>query len=180
MGPFVDGLGAKAGPLVFQFPPLGAPLNREPERFAVMLGSFLADLPRGPHYAVELRDRGLIGPAYFAALAGAGAVHCFNVHPRMETLAAQRRGAGQDVGGPLVARWMLNGALQYEQAIERYEPFTKIVDEDRVSRATLAEMGRAAANRGREVVIIANNKAEGSAPLSIFNLARSIADLLGG
>ena len=178
VGPFVEGLGAKAGPLLFQFPPLGTPLQREPERFALMLGSFLGELPRGPQYAVELRDRGLLCDDYFAALEQAGATHCYSVHPRMESVPAQRRAGRADEGGPLVVRWMLNGALEYGQAVERYEPFSHLVDEDPVSRGTLAGMCAGAARKGRDVVVIANNKAEGSAPLTIFELARSIADRL--
>ena len=51
VAPFVEGLGPKAGALLFQFSPqdLGVP-----ERFADELRAFLCALPRGPVYAVEL------------------------------------------------------------------------------------------------------------------------------
>ena len=61
IAPYVAGLGERAGPLVFQFPPQGERLRSNPERFAARLERFLGALPRGPWYAVELRDRELFG-----------------------------------------------------------------------------------------------------------------------
>ena len=177
VAPFVEGLGAKAGPLVFQFPPLPPEHVREPERFAETLGRFLAALPAGPWYAVELRDAALLGEPYFAALDGAGARHCFSRHPRMPPIAEQLRAAGPRRGGPVVVRWMLHPGLGYEQALRRYEPFTKLVDEDPETRETLAALCTDPDLGIRPIVIIANNKAEGSAPLTVFELARSIASL---
>ena len=57
VAPLVEGLGAKAGPLVFQFPPQGASVVKHPGRFADRIGSFLAALQGGTPTAVELRDR---------------------------------------------------------------------------------------------------------------------------
>jgi uncharacterized protein YecE (DUF72 family) len=180
VGPFVEGLGDKAGPLVFQFPPLGPRLTREPPRFAERLGEFLAALPRGPLYAVELRDGEMLGTDYFAALEAAGAIHCYGVHTRMPPVTEQWRLAGGEVRGPLVVRWMLHCGLQYEQALERYEPFSRLVDEDPASRAALADLCVEHVQRGEEIVIVANNKAEGSAPWTVFRLAAAVADRLGG
>ena len=174
VAPFVEGLGPKGGPLVFQFPPLGTRLTREPARFAVMLGEFLAALPRGPLYAVELRDRELFGPEYLAALDAAGARHCLNVHPRAPAASEQRRMLESRSDGALVARWMLGSGRGYEEAMRRYEPFSRLVDEDRPNRETLAETCLEHALRGRDVVLVANNKAEGSAPLTVFRLAEEI------
>lgn len=179
VGPFVDGLGEKAGPLVFQLPPLEASLTREPSRFAERLGRFLEALPRGPWYAVEPRDADVLCPEYFAALRASGATHGFSVHPRLPPIDVQRRLAGDDAGGPLVVRWMLHGGLHYQQALERYEPFSRLVDEDPTSRSALAGLCADRARRGEESVIVANNKAEGSAPWTVFRLAEAIADRLG-
>jgi len=178
VGPFVEGLGARAGPLVFQFPPLGARIRKEPARFAERLGTFLEALPRGPLYAVELRDRELFGDEYVAALRAAGARHCLNVHPRMPPVAEQRQRTAALGDGPLVVRWMLHSGLEYEQAVERYEPFSRLVDEDPDSRVALAELCVSQIVRRQPVVIVANNKAEGSAPLTICKLAGSIVERL--
>jgi uncharacterized protein YecE (DUF72 family) len=178
VSPFVEGLGDKAGPLVFQFPPVGADHTKEPSRFAERLENFLGALPRGPLYAVELRNRELLCADYVAALESGGATHCFNVHPRMPSLHVQREVAAPLTGGPLIARWMLHSGLEYEQARQRYEPFSKIVDEDPDARHALAEMAIDHSIRRKIVIIVANNKAEGSAPLTVFKLAASIVSKL--
>jgi uncharacterized protein YecE (DUF72 family) len=176
VAPFVEGLGAKAGALVFQLVPLGARITSEPARFAARLGEFLRALPRGPAYAVELRDRALLCPEYAEALAAGGAVHCVNVHPRMPAVADQRRLVDPaDASRPLVIRWMLGPGLGYEEARARYEPFSRLVDEDPESREPIAELCIEHMLRGREVIVVANNKAEGSAPLTVGQLARAIA-----
>jgi len=174
VAPFVEGLGRKAGPLLFQFPPLGNRWTRDPARFAVALGEFLAALPPGPLYSVELRNRELFGPEYLAALDAVGARHCLNVHPRAPGASEQRRACETAAAGPFIARWMLGSGLGYEQALDRYEPFSELVDEDVSSRKLLARCCVEEAARGLEVVVVANNKAEGSAPLSIFRLAEEI------
>jgi uncharacterized protein YecE (DUF72 family) len=170
--PCLAGLGAKAGPLVFQFPPLPRPWPQEPERFAAALSRFLGALPPGPLYAVELRNAELLSAAYAAVLANAGAVHCVGVHPRMPGVAAQRAMAPH---GPLVARWNLHGGFRYEEAKARYAPFDRLVDEDPDSRAALAGLAVDAVAGGQAAFVVVNNKAEGSAPLSVIRLAEAIA-----
>ena len=76
--------------------------------------------------------------------------------------------------GPLVVRWNLHPTQGYEQAKDRYAPFDKLVDEDRPTRNALAKLARESLASRRDVFIIANNKAEGSAPLSLFALAKGI------
>jgi uncharacterized protein YecE (DUF72 family) len=179
VSPFVEGLREKGGTLLFQFPPLGARIAREPSRFAERLGGFLESLPRGPRYTVELRNRELLGDDYFAALRNAGAGHCYAVHPRMPSIAEQRRMAGPGDDGPLTIRWMLHAGLGYEQALSRYEPFTRLVDEDPENREELADLCVERIQAGQPVIVVANNKAEGSAPLTVFSLANSILGRMG-
>ena len=177
--PMVAGLGEQAGVLLFQFPPQGAPITRNPGRFAEKLHGFLEALPPGPHYAVELRDGKLLGSDYFQALAASGAHHGYTVHPRMPALAEQRRMNPRRDEGPLFVRWMLHSGFAYEQAKARYDPFDRLVDEDAETRESLAAMCVEADLRGNPTIVIVNNKAEGSAPRSIFKLAGRIAELRG-
>jgi uncharacterized protein YecE (DUF72 family) len=176
--PALDGLGEKAGPLVFQFPPLGRRLVSQLRQTTARIAAFLATLPRRDAiYAVEVRDPELACADFAAAIGAAGGVPCLAIHARMPPVAEQARALGLDLPGdgpPLVARWNLHAGRQYEQAKADYFPFDRLVEEDRASRVALAALARAAAAAGRDVFITINNKAEGSAPLSVARLAAAI------
>ena len=173
VGPMQEGLGELAGPLLFQFAPLDLTILGGPGRFAERLHAFLAALPRGPLYAVELRTKGALSRDYAAALADLGVVHCLNVHPTMPEPREQveRLGESFQRAPALVARWMLGAGLRYQDAKLRYAPFDRVVDPDLLARESLSELLGADA---RPRYLVVNNKAEGCAPRSIAALARSL------
>lgn len=174
--PMVAGLGDRAGPLLFQFSPMGIRGDIAAESTIRRMGEFLAQLPRGPLYAVELRDAALARPSWGAMLRDTGAVHCYSVHPSMPTLAVQARCAPPHAQRAIVCRWMLHGGFGYEEARARYEPFDRIVDPDPASLQGFASLCAQATAHSMDSWVIVNNKAEGSAPLSVLRLARAIAD----
>lgn len=177
VAPATAGLGSKAGPLVFQFPPLGRRLVADPPRLIARIAAFMTMLPRGPLYAVEVRDPELVTADFAAALADTGGVPCLAVHARMPPVADQAAvfaRATQAARGPLVVRWNLHAGRGYEEAKAGYFPFSDLVEEDLPSRRELARLARAAASAGREAFITINNKAEGSAPRSVAALAAAI------
>jgi uncharacterized protein YecE (DUF72 family) len=174
VGPCLEGLGGKTGAILFQFPPQPLAELGAPEAFAERLHGFLARLPRGARYAVELRTRTLFTDAYAAALVAAGAVHCLNVHPAMPGVLAQRALANGSKEPTWIVRWMLHPGFDYESARKRYAPFDRLVDEDRTTRSSLARICLEGSQAGKEVYVLINNKAEGSAPLSAFALAAAI------
>lgn len=174
VGPALEGLGATAGPLLFQFPPLGRTLTRSPERFIAQLQEFLGRLPQGPLYAVEVRDDRVITRRFFAALKEAGARYCLGVHPRMPPVAAQAAAMSGFGPGPLIVRWNLKAGYSYEEAKVRFTPFDRLIDEDSATRESIARLCTAALAAGQECTVIANNKAEGSAPLTLIRLAQAI------
>jgi uncharacterized protein YecE (DUF72 family) len=165
--PLRQALGPKLGALLFQFPP-GA---REPRHFVARLGEFLSALPAGVCYAVELRDPELLGSEYEAALRAAGAMHCCNVHSRMPPVDEQVRSSAK---GPLLIRWMLHPGDDYESAGARYAPFDRLRQPDKLNRDRIAAMVSAGLSAGRDVHVVAANNAEGSAPLTLRELAKTI------
>lgn len=174
IAPLVKGLGPKLGAVLFQFSPLGNRYTRDPETFVARLGEFLTALPRGPVYAVELRDPEILGAHYEDALAAAGAVHCSTVHSRMPPVDRQVLG-GQIHTGPLIIRWMLQPGDDYESAGARFAPFNRIMEADKLSRGRIAKLVKGGLSSGRDVYVMAANNAEGSAPLTLFELATAIA-----
>jgi len=172
VGPLVEGLGAKLGVVLFQFPPQDVGPGGA---FAARLGAFLERLPKGPTYAVELRNADLVSAAYGEALAAVGGVHVHNVWSSMPAIADQARRLPPATRRPLVLRWLFPRGDSYEEAGARYAPFSRLVDEDVGSRSAVAELvGRALAHDVPALVTV-DNKAEGCAPESVARLARAIA-----
>jgi uncharacterized protein YecE (DUF72 family) len=180
LGPLTTALGPRAGVVLFQFPPLGPRLSRHARRFADALHDFLAVLPPGPARAVELRDRGLYRPEVYDALYAAGATPCLSAHPAAPELPEQIACLRPEHPAPLVVRWMLRRDLTYEAAKRRYAPFDRLRDGDPVTRGQIAQTVARWLARERRVYVIANNKAEGSAPLTLLALARAIDAAFGG
>ena len=184
--PCLEGLGAKAGPLVFQVSPLPRGLVAEVATLVERLAAFFSALPRelGKHrplYALELRNAELLTPRLMRMLAGAGVRYCVGLHDRMPEIERQvvaLRTLDGESPGPLVVRWNLHRGFLYQAAKQRYEPFDRLVDEDSETRRILARMAADAFKAKQKVWITANNKAEGSAPLSLLKLAQEIAQIL--
>jgi uncharacterized protein YecE (DUF72 family) len=184
--PCLEGLGGKAGPLVFQVSPLPRGLVEEAPLLIERLAAFFAALPRElgklkPLYALELRNAELLTPRLMRMLREQGVRYCVGLHDRMPE--AERQDAALvaldgDAPGDLVVRWNLHRGFLYQAAKQRYEPFDRLVDEDLETRRVLARMAARAFKAGRKVWITANNKAEGSAPLSLAKLAEEIANNL--
>ncbi|KVF25056.1 DUF72 domain-containing protein [Burkholderia cepacia] len=182
--PCLEGLGRKAGVLVFQFSPLPDQLLAQPAALIDRLAAFFAALPPlppdadGTRYAIEIRDASLLTPRFIRALAALGVRYCVGLHARMPDALRQAAALALldgDAPGPLIVRWSLHSGFKYEQAKAKYEPFDKLVDEDPATRSALAELAARYALAGQPVIITINNKAEGSAPLSCIALAREIA-----
>jgi uncharacterized protein YecE (DUF72 family) len=169
--PAIDGLGAWLGTVVFQLPPQSPMVLGGPARFAMRLRAFLRELPAGPPYALEIRNRELLSLDLARALADTGAVPCFTVHPAMPPLDVQAAALAPALASPLVVRWMLGDGQDYEAARDRYAPFDRIVDPDPDTRARVVELVRRAP---RPAYVLINNKAEGSAPASAVLLARAL------
>jgi hypothetical protein len=136
-------------------------------------------LPRGVQYAVELRNRELLTPAYGAALADVGAVHCHNAWSFMPSVLAQARQLPKETRKPLVLRWLLRRNDRFAAASERYAPFSRIVSEDPETRAEVASLVGKALRHAVPALVLLDNKAEGCAPLSVELLARALVPELG-
>ena len=181
--PAVEGLGAKGGPLLFQFTPTNYSNERARRAFIDRLSKFLGALPtldanEGAFYAVEVRDRNLVSTELGEVLATHRAVPCLTVHPSTPSLTEQSQALALDPTRPLVMRWMLRGNHAYAEAKDLYAPFDKLAETDDTSRDDLALLATAALQAGLGAWIVVNNKAEGCAPLSVERIARCLAQRL--
>ncbi|MET0795184.1 MAG: DUF72 domain-containing protein, partial [Polyangiaceae bacterium] len=147
----------------------------EPRAFADRLQAFLEQLPRGTPYAVELRNPELLTPDYARALASSGAVHAHNVWGAMPSVLAQARLIPPVARRPLIVRWLMRRGDDYEGARSRFLPFTRLAEPDLFSRNDIATLISKALAHQVPAFVLVNNKAEGCAPASVFELARAIA-----
>lgn len=184
--PAMEGLGHKLGALVFQISPLPGALldamSETVERLHALLGAMppLSEVARDAVIGVEVRDAGWLTPAFTAALLGTGATYCLGLHPRMPPIGDQLPILRALWPGPLLCRWNLNprhGVFGYAPARAQYAPFDRIVDADPATREVLSRVIAGTARAGQPVYVTVNNKAEGSAPLSVAALAQAVAEL---
>ena len=187
--PALAGLGTRIGALVFQLSPLPTPWLDRMDELLDRLGRMLDALPKlasaapGAVVAVEVRNPQFLTPAFAAMLKAAGATYCLGLHPRMPLVTDQLPILRALWPGPLVCRWSLNrkhGSHGYEDAKGLYEPFDRLVDPDPATREALARVIVGTAGAGFPVYVTINNKAEGSAPLSVTQLGREVDRLLSG
>jgi uncharacterized protein YecE (DUF72 family) len=172
--PFIRGLGMHGGVLLFQFPPQYVPGGAR--NFAIRLQRFLAALPSGPQYAVEIRNSELFTPRYVKALDEVGAAHCVAELPGMPDIRKQWEASGGSDRPALVMRWMLARKHSYETGAAAYAPFDRVVDDNLGVRRAYAEMILATP---KPAYLIVNNKAEGSSPGSVIRMAQLLAEMIG-
>ncbi len=196
--PALEGLGDKVGALVFQISPLPRTLLADVPALIDRIGTLLAALPSlaptapGGVVALEVRDAAFLAPAHAPHLAralraareasGNAVTYCLGLHAKMPPIEGQLPLLRALWPGPLVCRWNLHrrhGAYGYEAAKAQYEPFDRLVDPDLETRDTLARVIAGTTGAGQRAYITINNKAEGSAPLSVVELARHLGSLNG-
>ena len=114
-------------------------------------------------------------------LAGAGVRYCVGLHDRMPEVERQEvalRALDGDTPGPLVVRWNLHRGSSTRPPSSATSRSTGWSTRTAKPGASWPGMAADAFKAKQKVWITANNKAEGSAPLSLLKLAEEIAKLL--
>ena len=112
-----------AGPFLFEF----QRHDLSPEEFLSRLDGFFVQLPKDFHYAVEIRNPGLLGPAYHTVLDTHGVAHVYNHWSSMPPLAEQHTRLGTFTAPFTVLRLLTPLKMSYEAAKKRAEPYNKQV-----------------------------------------------------
>jgi Protein of unknown function DUF72 len=116
----------------------------------------------------------MLTPRLTAQLAEHGVAYCIGLHDRMPSAARQTPAAKAAGRGDLICRWNLHQGLRYNQAKAQWAPFDKLQAPDLETREALARAVVATLSEGYRAFVTINNKAEGSAPLSVVELAKAI------
>ena len=172
-GPVQRAFGGALGAFVLEIPPPA--VRPYPVVFGRALERFLTEAPRPFDYVVELRDRRMLDARHLALLAANGAGHVFNHWSRMPSIGEQVAIPGAVMGPRVVARIMLPPGTEYEARKRSFAPFDRVVSADPGMRKGVVALARACEERGFELDVIVNNKAEGCAPLTVRALAERLA-----
>jgi uncharacterized protein YecE (DUF72 family) len=188
--PVLEGLGHKLGALILQMSPLPVQMLRPSEISKIfrllppVLSTKFAinNIAKDAVTAIELRNPEFITTALrdelIALLKDTGATYCLGLHAKLPSIEEQLPILRKLWPAPLVCRWNLHskhGRYGYETAKSQYEPFDKLIDEDPATRQQLARVITGTLKGGQKAFVTINNKAEGSAPLSVIKLAEAVA-----
>ena len=166
-----------AGPFVFEFQAIGRGTGMTPERFAGRLDEFFSALPREAMYGVEIRNEEFLTPMYFAVLREHGVAHVFNSWTRMPPIGDQLDLPGSVSGPFLVARALLRPGRTYDEAVDAFAPYDRILDPSPPLRQDLLRLIETAVHTRIPAYLLVNNRAEGSAPLTVAEVLRLLPPL---
>ncbi|MFO0984675.1 MAG: DUF72 domain-containing protein [Planctomycetota bacterium] len=169
--PYRSAFAPHAGPFVLELPSTRGALAAA--AFEHRLERFLGDAPHDCRYAVELREPRLLTRKYVDILRAHGAAHVFNFWAWMPSLSEQMRMVGAPAAEFLVCRLLLPPRARYGERKRALLPFDRLRDPQPAMRREVHELICSAERR--ETYVLVNNKAEGSAPLTIRALCEQLA-----
>lgn len=167
---FTDLLAPYAGrvaPLIFEFGTFPKRAFEDAAQFVARLDAFLARLPEGFQYSVEIRNPEFLMPEYFDCLRAHGVSHVFNAWTRMPELHEQIRIGDAWTADYFVTRALLRRGRPYEDAVQKFSPYQEVQEEYPSARTALRDMIRRAREQRRRAYIFVNNRLEGNAPGTI-------------
>lgn len=139
--------------------------------FVADLDKFLAAVPKGWPYGVELRNKHFLQPEYFDTLKRHGVAHIFNSWADMPAVNEQLALAGSVTNPEFAgARFLLKPGRKYQEAVDLFSPYDKIMEPYEEARTAAAELIRRALVKTalRKMFLYVNNRLEGNALLTIM------------
>ena len=161
--PYTD----RVATLIFEFGTFNKSTFPTADDFFARLDHFLESLPGGFRYAVEIRNREYLGPAYFALLANHNVAHVLNAWTRMPSLTDQAETPGIYTADFTVVRALLTKGRNYEQAVRDLEPYQLVQDPDQAARDAMKAIAGRSLKARKPAFLFVNNRLEGNAPSTI-------------
>jgi len=161
---------AKTGVMIFEFGTFARSSFPDVSQFLEQLDPFLSDLPSGFRYAVEIRNAEFLTQEYFACLRSHNVAHLFNAWTRMPELPVQLAVPNAVTADFLVCRALLRRGRSYEEAVEKFQPYSEVLDPNPGAREGLREIVQIAKREKRTAFIFVNNRLEGNSPGTIVSI----------
>jgi uncharacterized protein YecE (DUF72 family) len=134
------------------------------------LEPFLAKLPQGFRYSVEIRNPDFLVPDYFACLRSHGVAHVYNAWTKMPQLHEQIAIPDSRTADFLVTRALLRQGRAYEDAVREFSPYAEVKEPNAFARQGIREILEIAQMEDRTAFIFINNRLEGNAPGTIVSI----------
>jgi uncharacterized protein YecE (DUF72 family) len=157
----------RLGPLIFEFGTFNRKTFPNVGHFLAKLDPFLAALPEGFRYAIEIRNADYLCPDYLGLLSDCNVAHCFNAWTRMPALHDQARLSDAYTADFVVVRALLAQGRTYEQAVKSFEPYDRIQEPNEGAREGMIEIVKQTRKRNGTAYLFVNNRLEGHAPSTI-------------
>ncbi len=155
------------GVLIFEF---GTIRHENLAPFVRALDDFLARLPTGWRFAVEVRNPELLRSEYFACLRAHNVTHVYNAWTRMPEINRQIDMPESQTSDLIVARALLRHGRSYEDAVRQFTPYDRVREVNEPVRRGLRELIDLALVDGRPAFIFVNNRLEGNSPGTIVSI----------
>jgi hypothetical protein len=138
-----------------------------PGDFLTSLEPFLAALPSGLQYAVEIRNKEYLSPAYFDRLATHNVPHVFSAWTRMPALEDQAQLTDAFTADFTVVRALLAKGRNYEEAVQTFEPYKVVQEPNEGARQGMREIIERSLKGKKAAFLFVNNRLEGNAHSTI-------------
>jgi uncharacterized protein YecE (DUF72 family) len=158
---------SQVGPLIFEFGTFNKSTFPRPDSFFAALDPFLAALPEGFRYAIEIRNPEYLIPDYLDLLKTRNVAHVFNAWTRMPVLEDQAQLPTAFTADFTVVRALLKKGRSYEQAVKSFEPYRETQEPNEGARQGMRQIAQQALKKKAPAFLFVNNRLEGNAPSTI-------------
>ena len=166
---------ANIGVIIFEFSHFHPRDFERGRDFLELLEPFLAAMPTGWQYAIEVRNKTLLCQPYFDLLQRYEVAHLFNHWDRMPPIGEQAELPGAHTTDFSAARLLLKPGRNYEEAVKNFSPYSTTKELNEPARSAAAQLihyrqQRAKTGGQRRSYLYVNNRLEGNALNTILGI----------
>ncbi|MDZ7319955.1 MAG: DUF72 domain-containing protein [candidate division KSB1 bacterium] len=168
--PYQQAFQDHTGPFIFEFQYTKA-ADKSLDQFCQDLDRFFSQLPKDFQYSVEIRNKNFLHQNYFDTLKKHNVAHVFNHWSYMPSIGEQLKHDSLTADF-IVARVLTPLGMSYEESVDKFEPFNQIIAPLPEMRQDVLKLVELAIQYKKIAYLLINNRAEGSAPLTIEELQK--------